>query len=101
MLMSHAAMSPGAIGRPRFGDCAWAGAGRMSSDAPANVARTSCSAPAAVARTSGSAARVIRSCIDIGRLAFLVDSPARDRIEVIDAAQAALGDERGAGRLDH
>src|SRR6185369_7198295 len=79
MLMSHAARSAGDTAWPSFGASA---------------------AEAAVA-TQSSAASAQRSSVSIGCLPFRVDVPACDRVEVIDAAQTALGDKRRAGRLHH
>src|SRR5882724_558456 len=79
MLMSHAARSAG--------DTAWPSLGASA-------------ATAAVAKQS-SAMGARRSSENIGGLSFLVDAPACDRIEVVGAAQTALGNERRAGRLHH
>src|SRR5580700_5890445 len=86
--MSHAAMSAGLIGLPRFGACANA----------APMSKTTVHKP--------DSSRSLR--IGMGDLAFLVDSPARDRIEmmIFESEErrnrrqlAARGDELGARRL--
>src|SRR5215475_3586823 len=78
MLMSQGAISAGAIDWPNCGTSAGAG-----SDA----------------HSAAHAARQLS--IRIGRLALFVDAPARNRIVVIDPAQAALGSECCACRLHH
>src|SRR4051794_41905276 len=79
MLMSQAARSAGVAAWPNLG----------------------ASAAAAAVAAQSSAAHAKRSSQNIGGLPFLVDLPACDRVEVIDAAQATLGDELRARRLHH
>src|SRR6266446_989835 len=76
MLMSHSAMSAGAIGCPNC--CARAG---VATNVAAQTARS--------------------LSIHISRLPLLVDAPTCDGVVVIDAAQTALGHELGARRLHH
>src|SRR5215831_15696133 len=105
MLMSQGAMSAGAIDCPNCGACARAGAAANIAKNSAGHLRRFFVTPAKAgvqgSRSSlalGSRFRgnddVVRSDralhIDIGRLALFVDAPARNRIVMIDAAQAAL-----------
>src|SRR5688572_25718504 len=80
MLMSHGAISAGAMGCPNCGACADAAFGAAMSIA---------------AQT----ARLLS--IHIGRLPLLVDAPACDRVVVVDAPKAAVGGELRARRLHH
>src|SRR5438105_12301021 len=77
-LISHGAISAGAMGSPNCGDCACA-----------EVA------------TRTAAQNAMRSSIHIGRLPLLVDAPACNRVVVIEAAKSALGGELRARRLHH
>src|SRR5882762_7075675 len=86
MLMSHAAMSAGSSGIPRFGPTEWA-----------------------ALDTSPSARTMAGSlCVDMLHLPFAVDRPAREAVVVLVRERehvgdlvglAALGHELGAGRL--
>src|SRR5271154_2272766 len=78
MLMSQGVMSAGAIACPNCGACASAGT---------------------VANIAAHSARRLR--IDIRRLALFIDTPAGDRIVVIDAAQAPFRSKCRARRLPH
>src|ERR1700719_5433167 len=78
MLMSQRAMYAGAISCPNCGACASAGT-------VANIAAHSAS----------------RLRVDIRRLALFIDTPAGDRIVVIDAAQTPFRSKCPAHRLHH
>src|ERR1700752_1216204 len=79
MLMSHAAMSPGAIGCPNCG--AWA--------------------RAAGAMVSIDTLTAMDLSVNIAGLPLLVDAPACDGVVVVDPPQAALVGELRARRLHH
>src|SRR5258705_5954410 len=79
MLMSHAAMSAGAIGCPKCG--AWA--------------------RAADAIVSMDMQPAMRLSVNIAGLPHLVNAPACDGVVVVDPTQAALGRELRTRRLHH
>src|SRR5438270_627263 len=76
--MSHGARSAGAIGWPNCGACA------LAMTAPAS---------------SSAALKTTDLHIRIGRLPLVVDAPGLDGVEVVVAAQTALGDELRARGL--
>src|SRR5258707_4252869 len=79
MLMSHAAMSAGAIGCPNCG--AWA----RAADAPVIIDMQT----------------AMHLSVNIAGLPHLVDAPACDGVVVVDPTQAALGRELRTRRLHH
>src|SRR5438128_1177826 len=60
-----------------------------------------CAPAVAVAAIRTAALKVTRSSIRIGRLPLAVDGPGLHRVEVVVAAQPALGDELRARGLHH